>query len=216
MINLPDVTLIALTSIKIPETINAIEYSYFGIKFGDVKLVTDKEFHHAKIKREVCPPMNNIDAYNEYAFLHWGDHVQTSHALCIQYDGFVIYPNKWDFAWLNYDYIGSPWGIVENTYMANDGTRARVGNGGLSLRSQDLMRLPKMMGWELRQEQGYYNEDGNICCYHRSEMLQQGVKYAPVEVAARFAYENEVPENQGIKSFGFHKHLRKEWMEELS
>jgi len=216
MINLPDVTLIALTSIKIPETINAIEYSYFGIKFGDVKLVTDKEFHHSKIRREVCPVMSNIDAYNEYAFIHWGDHVETKFALCIQYDGFIIYPNKWSDEFLRFDYIGSPWPVVENTYMANDGTRSRVGNGGFSLRSQLLMRTPKKMGWELREEQGYKNEDGQISCYWKKEFLDLGIKYAPVEVAARFAYENEVPENQNVKPFGFHKHLREEWKKELS
>lgn len=216
MINLPDVTLIALTSIKIPETINAIECSYFGIKFGDVKLVTDKEFYHSKIRREYCPPMNDIDAYNEYCFLHLGDHVFTSHMLIVQHDGFVIYPNKWDDSWLRYDYIGAPFAIVPNAYVTDYGERVRVGNGGFSLRSSHMMRTPKLMGWKLREQQGWKNEDGQFTNYYRKEFLGLGFKYAPVEVAARFSYEVEVEENAGIKPFGFHKHLRKEWMEELS
>jgi len=38
-------------------------------------------------------------------------------------------------------------------------------------------------------------------------MLENGIKYAPIEVAAKFSYENDVPENKDIKDFfGFHKH----------
>lgn len=214
-IQLPNVTLIALTSIKIPETIRAMEYSMKGIDFGSVKLVTDKSFYHAKIKREHCDPMNDIDAYNEYAFIHLGDHIETSHALVVQHDSAVLRPDLWNEEWMNYDYIGSPWPIVENSYMANDETRSRVGNGGFSLRSNILMKTPKKLGWWLRREQGWANEDGNICCYWKREFLDNGIKYSPVEVAAKFAYENEVPENQGVNTFGFHKHIRWEWKEEL-
>ena len=38
MIQLPNVTLIALTSVRIPETIKALEFSCRGAKFGKVKL----------------------------------------------------------------------------------------------------------------------------------------------------------------------------------
>jgi hypothetical protein len=37
-------------------------------------------------------------------------------------------------------------------------------------------------------------------------MLENGIKYAPIEVAAKFSYENDVPENMHIKEFfGFHR-----------
>ena len=39
-IQLPDVTLIAVSSIKIPETILALQKSYKGIDFGAVKLIS--------------------------------------------------------------------------------------------------------------------------------------------------------------------------------
>lgn len=218
MINLSDVTLIALTSIKIPETIRALEYSYRGINFGAVKLVTDKEFCHAKIKKEYCPPMVNIDEYNRYAFLELGSHVDTSHALVIQHDSSIIYPESWDNNWLNFDYLGAPWCIPQDSfsYRANNGELVRVGNGGFSLRSKLLMGIPKICGWELREDHGFKNEDGNIVCYWRKEFLERKIKYAPVEVAARFSYENEVPENQNIdKFFGFHKNLRWSMAKEL-
>ena len=216
MINLPDVTLIALTSIKIPQTISALEKSYSGIKFGDVKLVTDKEFCHKNIKREVCPPMNNIDEYNYYCFVELGKHVDTTHALVIQHDSWILRHWLWDNDWLKWDYLSAPWPIVENSYIANNGERVRVGNGGFSLRSKLLMDIPKINNWGLRSEQGWSNEDGNICCYWRKEFLELKIKYAPVEVAARFSFENETPENREMDDiFGFHKNVRYSWIKEL-
>jgi hypothetical protein len=215
MIKLPDVTLIALSSIKIPETIHALEISMREIEFADVKLVTDKEFQHAHIKRELCPLMDNVDKYNEYAFLHLGDHISTSHALIIQYDSWVIRPTLWRNDWLWWDYIGAGWKIVPDAYIANNGERVRVGNGGFSLRSKRLMTLPKEKGWELRSEQGWKNEDGNIVCYWRKEFLEMGIKYAPIDVAVHFSFENELEENCEVDSFGFHKNIRWGWQKEI-
>ena len=41
MVNLENVTLVAMTSVKISETIKALEFSCRGVKFGKVKLVSD-------------------------------------------------------------------------------------------------------------------------------------------------------------------------------
>ena len=54
---------------------------------------------------------------------------------------------------------------------------------------------------------GSYNEDGNICVHNRHLFIEEGCKFPPVEVAARFSYETAVPENQGIIPFGFHFNL---------
>jgi len=159
--------------------------------------------------------MNNIDDYNYYCFVELGKHVDTTRALVIQYDSWVIRPELWDDNWLNWDYLAAPWPVVENSYIANNGERARVGNGGFSLRSKWLMDIPRIEGWGLRSEQNQKNEDGQICCYWRKEFLRWGIKYAPVEVAARFSFENEVPENREINTFGFHKNIRYSWIKEL-
>jgi len=39
--------------------------------------------------------------------------------------------------------------------------------------------------------------------------LENGINYPPVEVAARFSYENPVPENDygNISTFGFHRYI---------
>lgn len=208
-LNIPDVTVIAVSSIFLKETIDALEFSCNNINFGEVKLVAHykPDFLPQNIKYEYCNKLNNIDDYNEYIFINLFNHVKTPYALLIQHDGYVINYKKWSNEFLEYDYIGAPWMWMSNSYICYDtGEHVRVGNGGFSLRSSKLLRLPKEKGWYLKEEQGWKNEDGNIACYWRKEMLENGIKYAPVEIAARFSYENDVPENLNIKEFfGFHK-----------
>jgi len=204
---LPDVTLIAGSSIKIPETIYALQKCCKKLEFTSIKIVT-----HEKPKKlpnnivyEYCPLMDNIHKYNQYTFSELDKHIITSHCLLIQYDSGVLRPELWNDDWLQYDYIGAPWAYSDDTYIAPSGEHVRVGNGGFSLRSKKLLELPRKYNIQLTHDRGYWNEDGNICVYHRERFLELGIHYAPVEVAAKFAYENPVPENQGVKPFGFHR-----------
>jgi hypothetical protein len=210
---LPNVTLLAISSIKLQDTILALKTCMEDFKFGAVKLVSDIDpiYDYApsgQLQHEFCPKIYDIMDFNHYVFSELGKHVQTSHMLMVQYHAWILRPELWDDTWLEYDYIGAPWPVKENSYIANTGERVRVGNGGFSLRSKRLLDLPKKLGLPLKQEQGYYNEDGNCCCYYRKEFLDVGIKYAPIEVAARFSYENDVPENEGIESFGFHRRIK--------
>jgi hypothetical protein len=152
--------------------------------------------------------MDSYYNYNYYVFADLFRHFDTSHCLVMQYDSWIIHPELWQDEWLNYDYIGAPWAYKEDAYIAW-GTKehVRVGNGGFSLRSKKLTELPSNKQLRLTSESDYYNEDGNICCYYRPVYLAAGIKYAPVEVAAKFSFENSVPENYGVKTFGFHKNF---------
>jgi len=213
LLKLPFVTLIAVSSIKILETIRALDESTSKVRFGNVKLITDAEIKHPSIEIVKCNKLDSIDKYNEFIFLNLWKYIDTEFVLIQQYDSFVLWPEEWRDDWIDFDFLGAPWPIVENSYIANDGTRARVGNGGFSLRSSKLLRIPSKMGWDLREEQGQKSEDGQFACYYRKELLKEGIRYAPVEVAAHFSFENYVPENQDIvKTFGFHKNWRKEWL----
>lgn len=209
MIKLFDVTAIAIASIRILGTIKALEVSCENINFGAVKLLSHIKPNNLPefIQFEECPEIKNIDDFNYYMFKEMGKHVQTSHCLTIQDHARVLNFSAWRDSWLEYSYIGSPWPIVENSYMANDGTRSRVGNGGWSLRSSYLLNLPKIYDLPLREEQGWKNEDGQICCYYKKEFLNWGIKYAPLDIAVKFGFENIVPENIGIKPFGYHRNL---------
>ena len=106
MINLPDVTLFAFDNTpKIEETIKALYTSMSGIEYGSVKLVTSKEQieqYRSKLEpdgiilEEPVIEVNNYNDYNYYWVYKVGEHIQTSHCLLIQSDGFVIFPEKWD------------------------------------------------------------------------------------------------------------------------
>lgn len=209
MINLPNVTLLALSSIEIPATIKALEKSCEGINFGAVKLISHRKPDDLpkNIQFKYCNEIKSIDEFNILVFKYLGQYVQTSHCLMVQYHGYVINPLVWDNDWLNYDYCGALWPLKEDAYIAwGSREHVRIGNGGFSLRSKKLLDIPLKHDLPLLQEQGWYNEDGNLNCYYREVMLALGIEYTPIEIAAKFSYENPIPENQNIdKFFGFHR-----------
>jgi hypothetical protein len=206
---LKDVTLIAYSSNDVEENIVALQKCMEYFYFGAVKIISHKRPENLPegIKYEQGKEIKDINDFNEYMFLNFYKHVNTSHCLYIQHHAYILNPELWDDNWLKYDYCGAVWPHVHDAYIANNGERVRVGNGGFSIRSSYLMTLPQKMGWYLREEQGWKNEDGQIAVYWRKEMLENGVKYAPVEVAAKFSYENPVPENNygNMKTFGYHR-----------
>jgi hypothetical protein len=132
-------------------------------------------------------------------------YIDTKFALTIQDHAYVLHPKVWTDEFLEYDYIGAPWVYSNNAYITDEGKHVRVGNGGFSLRSKVIMKMPYILGLGLEERQGFYNEDGNICVYHRKTFLEHGVRYAPIEVASRFSYENLMSENFGVKPFGYHR-----------
>jgi len=211
-IKIPEVTLVAVDCTdRVLGTINALNICSRNIDFGRVKLLS-----HEKplalpdfIEYNEIPKISNIDEYNQFMFMDLGRYIDTSHCLTVQDHAYIINASAWNDEFLEFSYLGAPWAVVPDAYMANNGERARVGNGGFSIRSKHLLDLPSKMGWYLREEQGWKNEDGNVCCYWRKEMLENGIKYAPLEVAVKFAYETAIPENLGIMPLGFHRHFPK-------
>ena len=110
---LPDVTLCAMTSVNIRETLKAMEYSCRGIEFADAVIITDKKplFLPKGIRYSHIDKLDNIDAFNYKTVYDLGDYIHTDFALLVHYDGFVVHPEMWRDEFLDYDYIGSPWGI---------------------------------------------------------------------------------------------------------
>ena len=190
MIRLPDVTLICLTNQKISEHVEAMEKSCKGIEFGARKIIYDMD----------C---DSIDEWNRKIIYELPDYINTSHALLIHSDGYVINPNLWNNDWLNYDYCGSPWPLPIDgySYRTEHGYIARVGNS-VSLRSKKLMKLAAIREW--KSYYGNTNEDGFICCHNREWLEDQGCKFLPFEDALTFGKEFELPENKGKDTFLFH------------
>lgn len=209
--NINNVTLVAVSSIKIKETESKLLdcYNLMNQQFYDVVLVTHNSSNiDETIRLEYCNELKTINDYNEYVFRNLYQYINTSHCLLIQYDSGILRPELWDDSWLDYDYIGAPWPVKDDAYKTFYGETVRVGNGGFSLRSKKLMEIPSRLNMPLLEDRGYYNEDGNICVYYKNTFETLGIKYAPVDVAAKFSFETEVPENQGIDSFGYHRNVR--------
>ena len=219
MIDLPDVTLICVSSVNFEQTLYAFRKSMQGINFGAVKLVSDQdrpEFEQYGITVEKCPKITSIDEYSHYMIYDLHKHVDTTHCITIQGDGFIINPDKWDPFWLEFDYIGAPWEHSDGAYIDPWGGHQRVGNGGFTLRSKKLLEVPQHayihfdVNWgDFYKHMDANNtaEDGCICVHNRHIYEVLGCKFAPVTVAARFAHEKPVPETRGITPFGFHYHL---------
>lgn len=217
MKKLDNVTLVTVSSVHIPQTIDALVKSMEGLSFASVKLVTHEDVDLPPgIEISKCAKLNSIHDYSYYCIYNLTEHIDTDYCLLVQYDGYVIRPWLWDDNWLNYDYIGAPWPVSDRSFITPFGEHIRVGNGGFSLRSKKLLDVPKHIEipWDVNQGTFYKHfnvgstaEDGNICVHNRHLYESQGCKFAPIEVAINFSKELEVPENVGVQSFGFHKYL---------
>jgi hypothetical protein len=105
----------------------------------------------------------------------------------VQWDGFITDPTRWDPRFLEYDYIGAPWPDQDPA----------VGNGGFSLRSRRLVDALAAM-----DTPEVHPEDHRICQLYRPQLEADfGIRFAPVELAARFSWETGEPPGP---SFGFH------------
>ena len=99
--------------------------------------------------------------------------------------------------------MAAPWPYSENAYITDYGEHVDVGNGGFCLRSFKMLEIPTKLGLKLEERQGYYNDDGNFCVYHRKTFLENGIKYATKEIASKFSTETIIP-GLSQESFGFH------------
>lgn len=173
--DLPDVTLLCIDS-HVDRIHEPLRKCTEYIRFGDVQLIH--------------PDIRSKEEYSAYCIDHMHEHIATSHVLVFQYDGYVNNWMAWDNDWLQYDYIGAPW-------YYQDGMD--VGNGGFSLRSKRLMEAAS------RICKFKHPEDHHICRTYRREMEAIGMKFAPREVAERFAFEGYLqPTTFLLDQFGRH------------
>lgn len=193
MLDLSNITLIALTNRDFEGHKRAIDKSCEGIKWGGVKIIWDES-------------ITGIDDWNKKIIYDLHNYVLTDFAILVHGDGFVVNPAAWKDEFLAYDYIGAPWPLPKDTYSYRtpEGELVRVGNS-VSIRSKKLLKLPSDLGLEWRPFYGFTNEDGFLCVHNRRIIESQGLTFAPLEVAKYFSKEHEIPENKGIETFAFHQ-----------
>ena len=213
-LKLPNVTLLAATSSEMDEAQVSMRISLQNIEFGAAKLLctTAPKQKYPDIEYVSIPPLNSVDDYNEIIFQDLHKYFETSHCLIVQSDSFVVNSNLWKEEFLEFDYIGAPWSnkIQINPNLVLHLEKNTVGNGGFSLRSHKLAETSAKINFNSLKFP-LKSEDIIICHYLYKEMLNNGIRFAPPELAAQFSMENvNHLYGQDVNSvFGFHgKHLR--------
>ncbi|KND47694.1 MAG: hypothetical protein AB201_02030 [Parcubacteria bacterium C7867-006] len=165
--------------------------------------------------------IGKISSYEDFSKFCLSDlkkYVETEFVLLIQWDGFVLNPNSWTNDFLDYDYIGSPWivkdwSIYDFGFPENLRNTRIVGNGGFCIRSRKFLEVSSRM-YLSGVFKTYHPEDIALCVWYRDLLTSEGIRFAPVELARRFALEGD--DDIYDKQFGFHglyTNLDK-WMEE--
>lgn len=125
----------------------------------------------------------NYLQYSEFVIKELPKYIKSDYVLILNHDGYIVNINAWDDNFLSYDYIGGPWhpGTLPNT---------RVGNGGFSLRSKRLLDRCMKEDFTLHS----LNDDVMICSIHKNLLELDDIKFAPLEVAAKFSWAGHIPE----------------------
>lgn len=193
------VTLIAIdTGPRVDLSTWALKQCTDRATFDSVKLLThDLSQPHAV----QIPRFEGVQGYSNFVVRHLHEYFNTSHCLIVQWDGFILNPLAWQPRFLNFDYIGAPYGNW-------------VGIGGFSLRSKRFMQIAS----KFRIHENAHPEDSFLSLKHRSE-FEKGyqIRYAPPEVANGFTVESR-RYNPGTNvwsgtpipwqgQFGFHSYL---------
>ena len=200
---IPTIDLVAVACTKVPETIDAMKKCQEQMQFSRSLLFTHEDVEVEGI--EVIK-IDQLDykGYNEFVAMTLWQHVSSEFALVVQNDGYITDGSLWSEDFLKFDYIGAPW--PAQTHFTKEGQEVRVGNGGFSLRSRRLLRAPTILGLEFSDMgTGFFHEDGFLCVHNRKQLEEHNIKFAPVEVAAHFSTELQVPET--VPSFGKHKYV---------
>jgi hypothetical protein len=209
-INLHDVTLVAVATTKIDQTIAALNYSSQQINFAEVCLLTHSELKvNSKIKVLKIKKFESSAEWGEFIIFELKNFIKTKFILLIHWDGFVVNPKSWNSDFLNYDYIGSPWPSWEKVFPDNvnkyPDKNFRVGNS-VSLRSKRFLEIPSKINLKWKTaEISNYHEDGFLCVQSRHLLENNGIKFAPFELALKFGREYSFKENLNIDPFVFHK-----------
>lgn len=187
---LNDVTLVAVTSVALAPTVASLEACIRQCEFANVLLLSDRRPNEAddEIEWREIGRLDSRQDYSRFMLRDLAPHIETSHALCVQWDGFVLDGRAWQAEFLEYDYIGAVW----PQFTDNN----NVGNGGFSLRSRRLLEATRDL-----PTSGSDAEDIVIGRRFRPQLEARGIRFAPEEIARRFAFERT---KRTGHEFGFH------------
>lgn len=173
---------------KFPDFSKATLFSYCEPR------IPNREVRFVKI------PRLDYRGYSLWSIRELGRWVEHDFVLTVQPDGFVLNADKWDPAFLSYDYIGAPWRepIQE--------TDQRVGNSGFCLRSRYFCIVTASM------REPYEGENDDYYFAKHAANIESGLSrnwpnrgFAPLELAKRFSLEEDCGDGRTLRdTFGFH------------
>lgn len=202
MLQLKNVTLLGLDCIDLDRLKIARDICVKDIEFGAIKLLSSIESDDKNVIK--IDKVGSIEAYSEFMIKKLNDYVDTEFVLIFQYDGFILSADNWQDEFLNYDYIGCPW-----IGYFNENPDYNVGNGGFTLRSKKLLDI---LANDEQIKLGE-PEDSLICRQYREYLEQKGIKFAPEEIAGKFAIpdmmKQEFEPTPGITNEQYRKYLAK-------
>lgn len=202
---LDNVTIVSITGVNTDAAHAAMQRSMERMDFGRALLIsTDPpSVPDSRIEWRQIPPMS-LRQYNYFVLKGLHRHIETSHALIVQADGYITNPELWDNSWLDYDYIGAPWptSLLIGRYKIE--LHNRVGNGGFSLRSKRLLEMTSPIDMATLRFPSN-NEDVITAHLLYGYLTQRGIRFADIETAARFSIEYQLSADHRLgTTFGFH------------
>ncbi|WP_242031169.1 DUF5672 family protein [Anabaena sp. FACHB-1237] len=218
-INLQNTTLVTISSVDIELTLLSLVISNLNANFNRVLFFTSEEIDQSYL--ELFPqleivtihPIKSLVEYSRFIIKELNSFIETEFCLVTQGDGFIINPQLWSEEFLNYDYIGAPW--RKQSHLVNsqgqtvdilDLNKNRVGNGGFSLRSKKLLEVCSQLDFD-HIKTSSLSEDLIICYYFYDWFTRKSIKFAPLEVAIKFSFEQPIEELENFSwenTFGFH------------
>ena len=195
MLHLDNVDLIIIDCVNVVQATETIKICTDEIQFGNVYLFTHEKFEVDKpVTLIEIEKIDTIEKYSDFC-LSLVKYLYNDYVLIVQNDGFIINPNLWSDEFLNYDYIGAPWNL---TFVPGQ----RVGNGGFSLRSRKFLEFSSQF-----VSTNGIPEDNFLCLYNYDSAIENGIKFAPTDLASKFAHEYHNPYKwyfEPSEHFGFH------------
>ena len=173
----------------------------------------------------------NRQQYQLFSIYFLASFINTDFALIVQPDGWVLNSSAWTDKFLEYDYIGAPneAGLIKpksdnDLGFKWDGMLLRgdwewmtqekenpvaVLNSGFNLRSKKFLNAPRDIGlpYIFSDHLIFQNDDIQLCIFMRSQLIEVGIKFAPISVAKIFAFEFFPPSEENIdfnSIFGLH------------
>ena len=191
-INLYNVSLVCVDDATTKEAYSLLTKICREIKFGDVKLFSSIALNK---NVTVIDPIKDIHDYDNFIYHNLNKYIQTDYCMIVQTDGHPINFAAWDDKFLQFDYIAAPWLWNIDVNFQN-----KVGNSGFCIRSKKLLQTlsEKYPNYDSNKDGP---EDEHISVKIDYFLKQnEGVDFAPVEVAQKFSVENSMYLGQ----FGFH------------